>query len=66
MKKLILGVGLLICGTIGLCTAYAVEAILGAMPGVTLVGGGAVPAELLPALSIVLGAVLAAAGFREK
>ena len=65
MKKRLLGIGIFICGVIALCTDYAVDAILGAMPGVTLVPGGiSITAAAL--VLMLLGAVLAVIGLTEK
>ena len=65
MKKLILGIGIFICGVIALCTDYAVNFILGAMPGVTLVSGG-ISITAVALVLMLLGAVLSVIGLTEK
>jgi hypothetical protein len=40
MKKMILGVGLFVCGVVLLCTEYAVQRIMASMPNTTLAPGG--------------------------
>ncbi len=42
MKNLIVGIGMVICGLIILCTDYIVERVIAAMPGVYLIDGVAV------------------------
>ena len=65
MKKLILGVGVFICGVIALCTDYAVTFLASSMPGVTLVRGGiSITAAAL--ILMLSGAVLIVVGLTEK
>lgn len=65
MKKLILGVGIFLCGVIALCTDYAVTFLASSMPGVTLVRGGiSIPAAAL--VLTLLGAILSIMGLTEK
>lgn len=62
MKKLVIGVGLVLGGLMLLCTDYIVTSVIGAMPGVTLVDGVAVFS--LPVVGwILMGAGTALAVF---
>lgn len=65
MKKLILGVGIFLCGVIALCTDCAVTFLASSMPGVTLVCGGiSITAAAL--VLMLLGAILIVIGLTER
>ena len=59
MKKMILGVGLFVCGVVLLCTEYAVQRIMASMPNTTLVPGG-IPISYAAYAVMAAGAALTA------
>ena len=67
MKKLILGIGTVICGLIILCTDYIINRIIGAMPNVYIIDGVAVfSLTVLGWILIVLGITVAAIGYFKE
>ena len=64
MKKMILGVGLFLCGLILRCASMAVTDILGAMPDVHIVSGG-IPVHPWAAVLMLAGAAVTVRGWRE-
>ncbi len=62
MKKMILGVGLFVCGVVLLCTEYAVQRIMASMPNTTLVPGG-IPISYAAYAVMAAGAALTAYGY---
>lgn len=67
MKKLIVGVGVVICGLIILCTDYIVKSIIGAMPNVYLINGVAVfSLSVIGWILIGIGIIVAILGYREE
>ena len=66
MKKMILGIGIFICGVICFCTDYAVESVIDAIPGVTAIhGSGLFSLTVVGIVIMVIGVVLSAAGYFE-
>lgn len=67
MKKLIVGVGTVICGLIVLCTDYIVKSVIAAMPNVHLVDGVAMfSLSMVGWILIGIGIVVVALGYSKK
>ena len=67
MKKLILGIGIFICGLITFCMDYAVNRIIDAMPGVSIVDGVAVlPLSIISCVIMLIGIILVVLGYMDK
>ncbi len=64
MKKLILGVGTAICGTLVICMNYIVNSIVASMPNVTLVSNGRL--HIVGIAVLVIGLILCVWGLSEK
>ena len=66
MKKMVLGIGIFICGLLGLCTDYIVTNVISAIPGVTFVSNAAVFSLLtVSAVVMLIGLILTVVGYRE-
>lgn len=67
MKKLIVGIGAVICGLIILCTDYIVKSTIGAMPNVHLVHGVAVfSLSVIGWILIGIGIIVAILGYSKE
>ena len=67
MKKLIVGMGIIICGLIILCTDYIVKNVVGAMPGVQLIEGAAVfSLSIIGRFLIGIGIIIVILGYRKE
>lgn len=66
MKKMILGISIIICGIIIFCTDYAVNQIVSSMANVTVVGGGVLSLSTIAGIVVIIGIVLTALGYREE
>ena len=65
MKKMILGISIIICGIIIFCTDYAVNQIVSSMANVTAVGG-VLSLSTIAGIVVIIGIVLTALGYREE
>ena len=65
MKKMILGISIIICGIIIFCTDYAVNQIVSSMANVTVVGG-VLSLSTIAGIVVIIGIVLTALGYREE
>ena len=65
MKKMILGISIIICGIIMFCTDYAVNQIVSSMVNVTVVGG-VLSLSTIAGIVVIIGIVLTALGYREE
>lgn len=67
MKMLIIGIGVVICGLIILCTDYIVQNIIAAMPGVYMIDGTAVfSLSAIGWILIGIGLIAAVLGYRRE
>ncbi len=67
MKKLIVGIGAMICGLIILCTDYIVKSVIGAMPDVHLTDGAAVfSLSVIGWILIGIGLIVGILGYFEE
>lgn len=66
MKKMMLGIGIFICGLLGLCTDYIVNSVISAIPGVTFISNASVFSLLaISAVVMLIGLILTVIGYRE-
>lgn len=65
IKKLIVGIGVAICGLIILCTDYILKSVIAAMPNIHLIDGAAI-FSLSVMGWILIGIVVAILGYNKE